>query len=212
MKVLIYQGKYNVCVEQVFDLWLYYLDDIIVWVMVMVICGFDLYFYCGKVFGLKDGDIFGYEFMGIVEEVGGEVICVCFGDWVVVLFMIFCGKCFFCECFFYFVCEVFNLDCGVFMNKKDLWLGVGMFGYIYFYGGYVGGQVEYVCVFWVNVGLLVILDGLVDDQVLFFFDILLIGYQVLLNVDIWFGYMVVIFGVGLVGYMVVVCVCLFGVQ
>lgn len=45
MKVLIYYGLYYVQVENVFDLGVEQVDDIILCITVMVICGFDFYFY-----------------------------------------------------------------------------------------------------------------------------------------------------------------------
>lgn len=58
MKVLMYYGLYYVKVENVFDFGIEQFDDIILCVIVIVICGFDLYFYCGKILQVKYGDIF----------------------------------------------------------------------------------------------------------------------------------------------------------
>lgn len=116
MKVFIYYGLYYVSVDIMFDLVFEVVDDIILCVIVIVICGFDLYLYCGKIFGMYYGDIFGYEFMGEVVEVGFEVIVVCKGDWVVILFVIVCGDCFFCCLQQYVVCESINSGQGVMFN------------------------------------------------------------------------------------------------
>lgn len=210
MKALTYQGKHDVRVEQVPDPRLHYPDDILIRVTATAICGSDLHLYRGKVPGLKDGDILGHEFMGIVEEVGGEVTRVRPGDRVVVPFTISCGKCFFCERSLYSACEASNPDRGAIMNKKDLRSGAGMFGFTHLYGGYAGGQAEYVRVPWANVGPLVIPDGLADDQVLFLSDILPTGYQAALNADIKPGSTVAIFGAGPVGYMAAACARLLG--
>lgn len=212
MCVLFYYFVYDVWVEFVFDFIIQEVDDIILKVIVMVICGFDLYLYCGKIFVIKVGDIFGYEFMGVVVEIGFGVKCFKKGDCVVVFFVIVCGQCFFCDQYLYVVCEIINFDCGVIMNGKGICLGVVMFGYSYLYGGMLGGQVEYVWVFKVDVGFICIDLFLVDEQVLFLSDIFLIGYQVVKNVGVCEGFSVVIYGVGLVGQMVVVCVCMFGVE
>lgn len=210
MKALTYQGKHDVRVEQVPDPRLHYPDDILIRVTATAICGSDLHLYRGKVPGLKDGDILGHEFMGIVEEVGGEVTRVRPGDRVVVPFTISCGKCFFCERSLYSACEASNPDRGTIMNKKELRSGAGMFGFTHLYGGYAGGQAEYVRVPWANVGPLVIPDGLADDQVLFLSDILPTGYQAALNADIKPGSTVAIFGAGPVGYMAAACARLLG--
>lgn len=210
MKALTYQGKHDVRVENVPDPRLHYPDDILIRVTATAICGSDLHLYRGKVPGLKDGDILGHEFMGIVEEVGGEVTRVRPGDRVVVPFTISCGKCFFCERSLYSACEASNPDRGTIMNKKDLRSGAGMFGFTHLYGGYAGGQAEYVRVPWANVGPLVIPDGLADDQVLFLSDILPTGYQAALNADIKPGSTVAIFGAGPVGCMAAACARLLG--
>lgn len=212
MQVLIYYGCKDVCVEIVLDLVLVVEDDLILRVIVIVICGLDLYLYRGKIFDLYDGDVLGYEFMGVVEEVGSGVIQVRLGDCVVIFFVIVCGECFYCWLVEYVVCEIINLGKGVVLNQKGFLFLVVLFGYSYLYGGVVGGQVEFVCVFKVNVGLLCILEGVVDEQVLFLLDILFIGYQVVLNVGVKLGLIVVIFGVGLVGLMSVVCCWLLGVE
>lgn len=73
MKVLIYYGLYYVQVENVFDSGVEQVDDIILRITVTAICGFDFYFYRGKIFQVKYGDIFGYEFMGEVVEIGKDV-------------------------------------------------------------------------------------------------------------------------------------------
>lgn len=39
-------------------------------VIIIFICGLDFYMYCGYMFGMKSGDVVGYEFMGIIDEVG----------------------------------------------------------------------------------------------------------------------------------------------
>src|SRR3546814_7607699 len=48
-------------------------DDVILRVTATAICGSDLHLYRGKIPATEDGDIFGHEFMGIVEEVGPQV-------------------------------------------------------------------------------------------------------------------------------------------
>jgi threonine dehydrogenase-like Zn-dependent dehydrogenase len=50
--------------------------------------------YTGEKSATEDGDIFGHEFMGIVEEVGPQVTEVKKGDRVIIPFVIACGHCF----------------------------------------------------------------------------------------------------------------------
>ena len=70
-------------------------DDIILRVTATTICGSDLHLYRGKVPTMKEGDILGHEFMGIVEEAGVAVTKVRRGDRAVIPFVIACGKCVF---------------------------------------------------------------------------------------------------------------------
>ena len=212
MKALCYHGAHDVRVEQVPDPVLSYPDDIILRVTATAICGSDLHLYRGKVPSLKDGDILGHEFMGIVEEVGTGVTKLRVGDRVVVPFTISCGSCFFCERSLYSACENSNPNRGALMNKKGMRPGAGMFGYTHLYGGYAGGQAEYVRVPWANVGPLLIPDDLEDDQVLFLSDILPTGYQAVLNAEVGLGSTLAIFGAGPVGCMAAACARLLGAQ
>src|SRR6188768_1268496 len=96
MKALVFHHPRKVSVDTVPDPKIEKPDDIILRVTATAICGSDLHLYRGKMPGLKDGDILGHEFMGIVEDVGPEVTRVKRGDRVVIPFVIACGECFFC--------------------------------------------------------------------------------------------------------------------
>ena len=139
MRALTWQGSKDVRVETVPDPILVEKDDIILRVTATAICGSDLHLYRGKVPGMKDGDILGHEFMGVVEDVGPAVSSLARGDRVVVPFTISCGHCFFCEQTLYAACETTNPGRGAIVNKKSILPGAGMFGYTHLYGGYPGG-------------------------------------------------------------------------
>ena len=201
MKALTYQGSEDVRVESVPDPRLQEPEDIVLRVTATAICGSDLHIFRGKIPAMKDGDILGHEFMGIVEETGSAVTKLKRGDRVVVPFTISCGACFFCEKELYAACERTNPDRGAIINKKSIRSGAGMFGYSHLYGGYAGGQAEYVRVPYANTGPIVIPEGLQDEQVLFLSDILPTGYQAALNAEIGPGSSVAIFGAGPVGCM-----------
>src|SRR5690606_26219038 len=97
MRALTYHGARDVRVEDVPDPMLVATDDIILRVTATAICGSYLHLYHGKSPETRDGDIFGHEFMGVVEEVGSSVTAVKTGDRVIVPFVIACGDCFFCH-------------------------------------------------------------------------------------------------------------------
>ncbi|MDH0868182.1 glutathione-dependent formaldehyde dehydrogenase [Mitsuaria sp. GD03876] len=213
MLALTYHGAHDVRVETVPDPVLAADDDILLRVTATAICGSDLHIYRGKIPDMKDGDILGHEFMGVVEEVGRGVTSVKKGDRVVVPFTISCGDCFFCGRKLFAACETTNPGRGAILNKKDIRPGAGLFGYSHLYGGYPGGQAQYVRVPKANIGPLVIPDSsLSDEQVLFLSDILPTGYQAALNAQITPGSSVAIFGAGPVGMMSAACARMMGAE
>ncbi|APW37604.1 glutathione-dependent formaldehyde dehydrogenase [Rhodoferax koreense] len=201
MKALTYQGAKDVRVETVPDPVLLADDDIILQVTATAICGSDLHIYRGKIPDMKDGDILGHEFMGVVAETGSAVTDLRKGDRVVIPFVIACGQCFYCNKTLFAACETTNSGRGAIMNKKSATPGAGLFGYSHLYGGYAGGQADYVRVPKANVGPLKIPDVLSDEQVLFLSDILPTGYQAAVNAQLGPGSSVAIFGAGPVGLM-----------
>lgn len=159
---------------------------------------------------MKTGDIMGHEFMGIVEETGPAVTKLKRDDRVVVPFTISCGDCFFCKRKLFSACETTNPGEGALMNGKSIRKGSGMFGFSHLYGGYAGGQAEFVRVPKANVGPLVLPNGIADEKVLFLSDILPTGYQAVVDAGIVPGSTVAIFGAGPVGQMAAACARLLG--
>ncbi|RZI58231.1 MAG: glutathione-dependent formaldehyde dehydrogenase [Rubrivivax sp.] len=213
MLALTYHGAKDVRVDTVPDPVLAAADDLLLRVTATAICGSDLHIYRGKIPDMKSGDILGHEFMGIVEEVGRGVTHIKPGDRVVVPFTISCGDCFFCGRQLFAACETTNPGRGAILNKKDIRAGAGLFGYSHLYGGYAGGQAQYVRVPKANVGPLVIPDTrLSDEQVLFLSDILPTGYQAALNAQVTAGSSVAIFGAGPVGMMAAASARLLGAE
>ncbi|WP_431101199.1 zinc-dependent alcohol dehydrogenase [Roseateles noduli] len=213
MLALTYHGAKDVRVETVPDPVLAADDDILLRVTATAICGSDLHIYRGKIPDMKSGDILGHEFMGVVEDVGRGVTNLKRGDRVVVPFTISCGDCFFCGRKLFAACETTNPGRGAILNKKDIRPGAGLFGYSHLYGGYAGGQAQYVRVPKANVGPLVIPDtSLRDEQVLFLSDILPTGYQAALNAQVTAGSSVAIFGAGPVGMMAAASARLLGAE
>jgi len=212
MKALTYHGAEDVRVETVPDPSIADPNDIVLRVTATAICGSDLHIYRGKIPGMESGDILGHEFMGIVEEVGSGVTRLQRGDRVVVPFTISCGACFFCEKDLYSACENTNPGRGAIVNKKQARPGAGLFGYSHLYGGYSGGQAEFVRVPHADVGPLKVPDILSDEKVLFLSDILPTGYQAAKNAEIGPGSTVAIFGAGPVGYMSAACARFLGAE
>lgn len=212
MKALTYHSSKDVRVENVPDPILEQDDDIVLRVTATAICGSDLHIYRGKIPGMNSGDILGHEFMGIVEDTGRAVTALRKGDRVVVPFTIACGQCYFCNKTLFAACETTNPGRGAILNKKNVRSSAGLFGYSHLYGGYAGGQAEYVRVPKANVGPLVIPAGLADEQVLFLSDILPTGYQAVVNAEVGPGSSIAIFGAGPVGLMAAACARLLGVE
>lgn len=212
MQALTYHGSHDVRVERVPDPVIEQPDDIILRVTATAICGSDLHLYRGKIPQVKDGDIFGHEFMGVVEEVGPQVTAVSKGDRVIVPFVIACGDCFFCQMDLHAACETTNPGCGAILNKKQIPPGAALFGYSHLYGGVPGGQAELVRVPKANAGPFKVPDVLDDEQVLFLTDILPTGYQAAVNAGVRPGSRLAIYGAGPVGLMSAACARMLGAE
>lgn len=175
-------------------------DDIILKVTSTAICGSDLHIYSGGIPQPRPM-VLGHEFMGIIEEVGKGVTHLKRGDRVVVPFPIACGSCFFCNHELPGHCEHSNPDNygpeGGLLTEK----GGALFGYTDLYGGYDGGQAQYVRVPYANFGPRVVPDNLTDEQVLFLTDIFPTGYTGVDWGEVKGGETVAIFGSGPVGIM-----------
>lgn len=174
-------------------------DDIIVRVTSTAICGSDLHIYDGLIPQLKDM-VVGHEFMGVVEDAGPEVTAVGKGDRVVVPFPIACGGCFFCNHGLPVHCENSNGNYGPeggLLTEK----GAALFGYTDLYGGYDGGQAEFVRVPYANFGPRKVSPEFTDEQVLFLTDIFPTGYTAIDWARLKGGETVAVFGCGPVGLM-----------
>ena len=212
MRALTYHGSHDVRVDNVPDPVIQEPDDIILRVTATAICGSDLHLYRGKIPQVKHGDVFGHEFMGIVEEVGSAVTAVAKGDRVIVPFVIACGSCFFCDMNLHAACETTNDGRGAILNKKQIPSGAALFGYSHLYGGMPGGQAELVRVPKANAGPFKIPDELDDERVLFLTDILPTGYQAVINGGVKEGSSVAIYGAGPVGLMAAACARMLGAR
>lgn len=199
MRALVFHGKENVKVENVDDPKILDPKDVILKVTSTAICGSDLHLYDGYNPTMKDGDILGHEFMGKVVEKGSDVKKLEIGDRIAVPFNISCGHCEFCNNDLWSLCDNTNPNSEIFEKVYGTKSGAGLFGYSHMYGGYAGGQAEYVRVPFADVGHIKIPDELPDEKVLFLTDIFPTGYMAAENANIKPGDTVVVFGCGPVG-------------
>ena len=152
MKALCWYGNYDVRVETVPDPQILNPRDAIIRVTRTAICGSDLHLYHGAIPAMKPGDILGHEFMGEVVEIGGSVTNLKVGDRVIIPFTIACGDCFFCKRQLWSLCDNSNPNA----SAAEALYGSspsGLFGYTHLFGGYAGGQAEYVRVPFADVGV-----------------------------------------------------------
>ena len=210
MRAVTWHGKSDVRVDSVPDPEIINPRDAILRVTATAICGSDLHLYDGVIPGMKQGDVLGHEFMGIVEEVGPSS-SLKVGQRVVVPFTISCGHCFFCQQGQFSACDNGNPVENQDASEKLYGHAMGAaFGYSHLTGGYAGGQAEYVRVPFSDVGPIVIPDGLEDEEVLFLSDILPTGWMAAENAVIEPGDTVAVWGAGPVGLFAVQSAAIMG--
>ncbi len=209
MRAICWHGKGDMRVDTVPDPRIEQPGDAIIRVTATAICGSDLHLYDGYVPMMKSGDIMGHEPMGIVEDVGPEVTRLKKGDRVVVPFVIACGSCFFCEKSLFSCCDTTNPDAAALAEMQGH-AGAGLFGYSHLYGGYPGGQAQYLRVPHADVGPVVVRSDQPDDKVLFLSDILPTGWQAAEQGNIQPGDTVAVWGCGPVGQMAILSAWLMG--
>jgi len=135
----------------------------------------------------------GHEFVGVVEEVGGEVKRFKAGDRVVSSFFTSCGHCVLCRKGWFNQC----------VDKAT-------FGHGEYFGGLGGGQAEYVVVPNADHTMELIPAGMPDEQAIFVGDILATGFFAAERAEIKPGDTVAVVGAGPVGLMAIMCAQLFG--
>jgi len=200
MKAAVIHGPGKITCDTVADPSIKDNRDAIIKVTATAICGSDLHMYSGGIPQPRPM-VMGHEFMGIVEETGSAVTNLQRGDRVVVPFPIACGHCFFCEHELPGHCENSNPEHygpeGGILTEK----GGALFGYTDLYGGYDGGQAQYVRVPYADYGPRKVPDNLKDEEVLFLTDIFPTGYTGIDWGNVQGGESVAIFGSGPVGLM-----------
>lgn len=164
-------------------------QDAIVRVTMSSICTSDLHIKHGSVPRAVPGITVGHEMVGIVEQIGDEVMSVCPGDRVTVNVETFCGGCFFCKHGYVNNCT----------DPNGGWaLGCRI----------DGGQAEYVRVPFADQGLNRIPDSVTDEQALFVGDILVTGFWAARISEIQPEDTVLIIGAGPTGICTLLCAML----
>lgn len=172
--------------------------DAIIKVTKAAICGSDLHMYDGYIPGMKPGDILGHEAMGVVTEVGNDVRTLHVGDRIVVPFPIACGRCWYCDNQMYSLCDNSNPNAQV----PEAMYGAspaGLYGYSHSFGGYAGGQAEYLRVPFADSDHIKVPASLTDEQVLFLSDIYPTGWMGAELAGIKQGDNVAVWGAGPIG-------------
>lgn len=193
MKAIVYEGIKKVNVTNVDDPVIQKPDDLILKVTSTAICGSDLHLVHGMIPNMPHGFILGHETMGIVEETGKEVSRVKKGDRIIVPFPVSCGHCWYCEHDLWSQCDNAN------PNGDE----GAIFGYSNTFGGYAGGQAEYLRVPYANVGPTIVPEELADEQVLFLTDVLPTSYWGVETSGIKKDDTVVVLGCGPIGLMTI---------
>jgi threonine dehydrogenase-like Zn-dependent dehydrogenase len=209
MKAVCWHGANDIRVENVPDPKILNPRDVIIKVSSTAICGSDLHIYNGYIPSMKSGDILGHEFMGEIVEIGSSIKNLQIGDRVVIPFTISCGSCFFCQKDLWSLCDNSNPNASM-AEKLYGHSPAGLFGYSHLFGGYAGGQAEYVRVPFADVGCFKVPEELSDDQVLFLTDIFPTGYMAAVNCEIQPGDTVAVWGCGPVGQFAIKSAFLLG--
>ena len=211
MRALCYEATTKVTVKQVPDPEILLPSDCIVKVTSTAICGSDLHLYDGYVPSMKKGDILGHEFMGEVVDVGKSVKKIKVGDRVVVPFDISCGSCWHCTREEYSLCDNSNPSPAA-QEALYGFTAAGIYGYSHLYGGYAGGQAEYVRVPYADTNPLRVPQGIPDEKLLFLSDIYPTGFQAAHRGDIKAGDVVAVWGCGPVGQFAIRSAFLLGAE
>lgn len=149
---------------------------------------------------MREGDVFGHEFMGVVAEVGNEVTDTKVGDRVVVPSFIACNHCWYCDHDMYSLCDTTNPNADLQQTVLGAPTG-GIYGYTHPFGGYAGSHAQYVRVPFGDANCFTVPDYVTDEQALFMSDAVPTGYMGADFCDISAGDVVAVWGAGGVGLM-----------
>jgi glutathione-independent formaldehyde dehydrogenase len=147
VKALVYNGAFDVSVQDVPDARIEAPTDAVVRITSTNICGSDLHMYEGRT-DMETGRVLGHENMGIVEAVGAGVDRIKVGDRVSLPFNIGCGTCETCVAG----------KTGFCLRANQAGTAGAAFGFAAM-GEYAGGQAELLRVPWADFNALVLPAG-----------------------------------------------------
>ncbi len=156
MKALVFHGPGKLALEDRPKPAILLTTDAIVRITTTTICGTDLHILKGDVPAVLDGRILGHEGVGIVEEVGTNVLDFKKGDKVLISLITACGRCRFCRKSMFSHCRTGGWLLG---NSID------------------GTQAEYVRVPYADTGLRLLAPGLDDEAAVMLSCILPTGME-----------------------------------
>lgn len=211
MRALCWNGVNDLAVETVEDPTILNPHDVIVRVVLSTTCGSDLHFIDGYLPGMREGDIFGHEFMGEIVATGPEVERRAEGDRVVVPSFIACNRCWYCEHELYSCCDTTNPNAELQQPVLGFPSG-GIYGYTHPFGGYAGSHAQYIRVPFGDVNCFPVPPGITDEQALFLSDAAPTGFMGAEFCDISGGDTVAVFGAGGVGLMAAKSATLLGAE
>lgn len=200
MKALVMNGVGKIGLEEVKDPVIKEQTDALIRLTMTTICGTDLHSVRGTMPGYIPGTILGHEGIGIIEEIGANVLHFRVGDRVIVPSTIGCGHCFYCDQQLYSQCDRMHSYTTAFYGGPIT------------SGNYPGMQAERVRVPYADVNLVKIPDSLTDEQVLLLSDILPTSYMAAENTFPHPEDEVAVFGAGIVGQLAILSLKKFGVK
>ena len=179
MKALVFHGPNRLAFENRPKPTIVHATDAIVRITTTTICGTDLHILKGDVPTITDGRILGHEGVGIIKEVGTNVLRFHKGDKVIISLITSCGTCSFCRKTMYSHCLTGGWQLG---NSID------------------GTQAEYVRIPFADTGLYLLPSEIDDEAAVMLSCILPTGLECgVLNGQVKPGDTVAIVGAGPVG-------------
>ncbi len=195
MKAVTFHAIGDIRVDDVPDPVIEQPTDAVVRLTASAICGTDLHFIRGTFSGMKKGQVLGHEGVGIVEQIGSGVRNIRVGQRVVIPSTIGCGTCGYCGDGAFAQCDV--------ANPQGKRVGTCFFGGPEAAGGYQGLQAERARTPWADANLVILPDGISDDQAILMSDILPTGWFGADLAQVGEGETVAVFGCGPVGLMAI---------